>query len=237
MMKTIGILGGLGPLAGAFFYRRLIELTPVLRDEDHLPVVMISSPSIPSRIAHLEGRGPSPVPALQSAARILANAGAELIVMPSSTTHAYYGELTADSAVSWINMIEVVSSAVAAYGIKRLGLLATTPTITYHLYDEALAAYGITPVNPDARSQSEIMDVISGVKSGGAVSPLGRRLLEIAERPWSDEAQGILLACTETPVAFPSAVWNQHHQRPVLSATDIIAAAAIEQGRADSHPY
>ncbi|MHB1627079.1 MAG: aspartate/glutamate racemase family protein [Bacilli bacterium] len=91
-MKTAGILAGLGPLAGAYFYRRIIELTPGSNDEEHIPVVLIAEPSIPSRIRHLEGAGESPVPKLLEAIRKLVAAGADFIAIPSSTTHIFYPE-------------------------------------------------------------------------------------------------------------------------------------------------
>ncbi len=228
-MKTIGILGGLGPLAGAFFYRRLIELTPVRGEEDHLPVVMVSSPAIPSRLAYLEGRGPSPLPALQAAVRRLEGAGADVIVMPSSTTHAFFPELKAASSAEWVNMIEEVSQAAGSRGVTRLALVATTPTITFHLYDDALRARGIIPLVPDDASQSHIMDVIAGVKNGEALPPLAAELMAVAERPWASGADAVVLACTETPVVFPLSEWSLRHPVPILSATDILASAAIRK--------
>ncbi|PSR36157.1 MAG: aspartate racemase FomE protein [Sulfobacillus thermosulfidooxidans] len=219
-MRTAGIIAGLGPLAGAYFYRRLIELTPAHRDEDHIPVILLSSPQIPSRIAHLEHRGPSPLPTLIHAAQTLVQAGAEFLVMPSSTTHAYYDALSQAVSVPWLNMLAVVSDTIASHGIHRLAIMATTPTVQYHLYDSHLLARQITPVLPDATSQMDIMNIIERVKGQDDLVALGQALYEIAQRPWSATADGLLLACTEIPVVFPVASWNQP---AIFSATDILA--------------
>ncbi|MGW3832505.1 aspartate/glutamate racemase family protein, partial [Streptomyces microflavus] len=61
---VLGILGGMGPLATADFYRRFVERTPADSDQTHLPVVMWADPAVPDRTAALLGEGPSPVPAL-----------------------------------------------------------------------------------------------------------------------------------------------------------------------------
>lgn len=228
-MRTVGIIGGLGPLAGAYFYRRLIELTPAADDGDHLPVILLSSPAVPSRIAHLENRGPSPVPSLVQAARALEQAGADFLVMPSSTTHAYYPDLSQAISLPWLNMLDAVSQATAAQGIARLGILATTPTVQYRLYDPYLLPLGIAPVYPDPRSQSEIMAIIGRVKSGGDPATLGLSLLEIAERPWADRVPALLLACTEIPVIFPQSQWRR--QAALFSATDILALRTIAWAR------
>ena len=72
---TVGILGGLGPLAGAHFYKLLVEKTQAGNDSDHLPVVLISDPTIPSRVDNLFGDGPSPVPRLVALAQLLESLG------------------------------------------------------------------------------------------------------------------------------------------------------------------
>lgn len=82
-------MGGFGPLAGAHFYRRLIELTDAHSDEQHLPLLLLSDPAVPSRLQHLAGEGPSPLPKLLEMARRLVAAGADLIAIPSATVHAY----------------------------------------------------------------------------------------------------------------------------------------------------
>lgn len=52
-MRTVGIIGGVGPLAGAHFYRRLVELTPAGRDEEHIPVVLATDPALQIGRAHV----------------------------------------------------------------------------------------------------------------------------------------------------------------------------------------
>lgn len=85
MTLTVGVLGGMGPEASADFYRRITARTLAARDQDHLHVIVDSDPSIPDRTAYLRGEGPDPRPALTAAARRLAAAGAELLVMACKT--------------------------------------------------------------------------------------------------------------------------------------------------------
>ena len=67
MKKVLGVLGGMGPLATVDFLRKLIEETPAVRDEDHIPVVVYSVPQIPSRPPAITGNGESPLPAMLEA--------------------------------------------------------------------------------------------------------------------------------------------------------------------------
>ena len=125
-MKTVGIMAGLGPLAGAHFYRRLIELTASTEDCGHLSVRLWSIPDIPSRIDHLRGRGPSPVPALVNIAQGLITAGAQLLVIPSSTTYYYYKDIMAAVSVPVLNLMTEVALTMSETHAYRIAILATT---------------------------------------------------------------------------------------------------------------
>ena len=47
--RMIGILGGMGPEATLDLYRHIINLTPAIRDQDHIRVLIYSNPKIPDR--------------------------------------------------------------------------------------------------------------------------------------------------------------------------------------------
>ena len=49
--RILGVLGGMGPLAGATFMQRLTLLTPADRDQDHIPSILWSDPRVPDRTA------------------------------------------------------------------------------------------------------------------------------------------------------------------------------------------
>lgn len=223
--KTIGILAGLGPLAGAHFYRRLVEMTPAINDQTHAHVILISEPAIPSRIDHLEGTGASPVPQLVEVIRRLEQGGAELIVVPSTTTNIYYDELAAQANVPILSMIAEVSEAIAQRDLWNIGILATTPTRTYGIYEQHFRRLGLEAVYPDDASQDDVTRIIAEVKASGSdLAALQAQIREIASRPWQNGVDALLLACTEIPVIFPVA--DRMHT-PVLKSTDLLAAATI----------
>ncbi|MHB1010651.1 MAG: aspartate/glutamate racemase family protein, partial [Propionibacteriaceae bacterium] len=208
-MKTAGILAGLGPLAGAHFYRRIIELTPSADDSQHIPIILASDPEVPSRLAFLQGSGPSPIPRLVNACQRLVSAGADFIAIPSSTTHIFYEDLANQFSIPFISIIKEVASEISKTSCKSIGLLATAPTKTYGVYNSELTKHGIKAIYPDSVSQSDINAVIDNVKRGrlhdkhndmAAELTIAERLNEIAHRSWCQDVDGILLACTEIPV-------------------------------------
>ena len=221
-MGTVGILGGLGPLAGAHFYRRLIERTPVVSDSQHLPVVLVSDPTIPSRLDHLLGRGPSPVLALVHLGQFLEAAGARMIVIPSSTAHAYYQPIQESVGVPVLNLLSEVAEVVIAGGYRRPGLMATTATATLDLYRPYLAPQA-DPLYPDPASQEEIQELVVNLKGGGDPGQLSHTLRELAGRPWAQGADSLVLACTEL------CLFDLHDlELPVLSSTDVLADAVLK---------
>ena len=71
MKKTIGVLGGMGPLATADLMAKIAKLTKASCDAEHIRVYVDSNPAIPDRTAAILDNGPDPVEEMTSALRHL----------------------------------------------------------------------------------------------------------------------------------------------------------------------
>ena len=49
MKKILGVIGGMGPEATAYFYEEIIAHTGALKDQDHIDMVILSHASMPDR--------------------------------------------------------------------------------------------------------------------------------------------------------------------------------------------
>jgi aspartate racemase len=204
----LGILGGMGPAATVDLVAKLIRLNPVARERDHLPAIVVSDPRVPDRVAPiLEGRGPSPLPAMREGIRRLERAGASCVAIPCHTAHAWYEQLAAGTELP---ILHIVDSALAE--LKRLavpagplGLLATAATLEAGLYQERLAAAGHPALLPAPAIMAEsVLPAIALVKRGRAAE--AAPLLERAVEHLTAAGAGrVLLACTELPLAFAPA--------------------------------
>lgn len=224
----MGILGGFGPLAGAYFYRRLVELEPAHDDDQHLSVILMANRGVPSRLDFLEGRSAaSPVPSLMALARRLEAAGATLIAIPSATVHSFYDEIQGAVAVPVLHLPQETIRAGLRFG-TTLALLATTPTVQLGLYQKADAGALVRILEPDLESQQQIMDVIQQVKQEGNSPQVRAVLAQVASAPWAQGADAVILGCTELPVIADGLVLD----KPIVSATDALAHAVIRQGYA-----
>lgn len=219
--KTIGVIGGMGPAATAEFFRRLVEATEAARDQDHLHVLIDSDPTIPDRTLALVADGPSPAPELVRIARRLEAMGADLLVMPCNTAHAFALEVARSVRVPLVSWVAEAVAHVAAHEVQpaRAGVLATSGTIVSGVYQAALAAAGIEAVVPTPREQTDVMDAIYGLKGGDPVQPgVARTLAALVDRG----AEVILLACTELPWLGLSGA-----DVPIVDPADVVARRVV----------
>jgi aspartate racemase len=228
--RTVGVLGGMGPLATADFYAKLVRLTPARRDQDHLHVIIDSDPQIPDRTAAALGRGPDPTPTLVAAAQRLVRAGAELIAIPCNSAHAFLPDVRRAAGVPVLDIMEEVAAAAAGLrpSLRRVGLLATTATVRASLYHVALAARGISVLAPAPGGQKDVMRLIHAVKAGDLRPAIRTRARKAVSALVRRGAEAIVLGCTELPLVVDSAGIRV----PLLDGTEILARAAVREARA-----
>ncbi len=233
-LKTIGILGGMGPEATVDCFDKIIKNTPAARDQDHLRVVIDSNPSVPDRTAAIIGKGESPVPAMVAGCRALQRAGADFIIIPCVSAHVFLAEVQQQIELPILSIFDAVTEAISRDHpeIKVAGLLGTTGTVSGGLFQKRLAQEDITTLVPDDAMQAKIMDAIYDIKNtkpSRTRSELTNDLVFAAENlilKKPQGAQGIIAGCTEIPLALK----QEHLAIPYFDAVTILARAAIMKG-------
>ncbi|RPJ02389.1 MAG: amino acid racemase [Candidatus Aminicenantes bacterium] len=236
-LKTIGILGGMGPEAGSYFFEKIVRETVAGRDQDHPPVVLYCLPQVPDRTMAILHGGPSPVPALRRGLRALSRAGADFAVISCISAHYFYPRIAPDSPVPLISLIDETLAVIGKMRPvpKTIGLLATTGTVRSALITQAFGAAGIAVITPSARNQKRVMTAIygrKGIKAGSTEGPPRTILLEIAAGLVSRGAQAILAGCTEVPLVVRAADLPV----PLIEPMIIGARAAIRRAGATPRP-
>ena len=165
-LKTIGVLGGMGPEAGAAFFERIVRETDAGRDQDHPPVVLYSLPQVPDRTEAILHGGRDPVPALRRGLAVLERAGADFAVMSCISAHYFLPRLVPRSPLPLISLID---ETVAAIKIMKpvprtIGLLATDGTVRSGVFARPFEAAGIAVLTPSSRDQARLMTAIYGKK-------------------------------------------------------------------------
>ena len=229
---TIGVMGGMGPAATADFMRRLAEVTPAQRDQDHVRVVVDSDPRVPDRTAFLLGTGEDPRPALIRMAQGLERAGADLLVMACNTAYAFAGDVAASVTIPLADWPGIVADEVRQASATRVGLLATSGTIVAGIYQTAFADRDLELVVPTDAAQQDLMRSIygeDGVKAVGTESRLARARAEVvAGGLVMLGANALVIGCTELSAlngARPLAVTVPVHDASQVVARHVVALA------------
>lgn len=230
----IGVLGGMGPAATVDFMTRMIELTPVERDQEHVPMVVLSDPRVPDRVGPIvDGTGCSPLPALLGGLRRLEAAGSTCIAMPCHTAHVWAADL---EEATDLPLIGIVGASLDEFRRREIrpgptALLSTRATLRAGLYQEALRVAGWPPVEPDEEVLERlILPAIALVKRdrSDAAAPL---LLEALDTLQRQDARSALLACTELPLALRAAAAPP--PMPCVDPTEALARACIAWWRGE----
>jgi aspartate racemase len=224
LKKTIGIIGGMGPMATADLFKKIIDNTPATCDSDHFRVCIDSNTNIPDRTAAILLGGKDPVPEMVRSAILLEAMGADLLVMPCNTAHFFYDRVAAMTRLPIINMLEETAHEVLRQNISCVGLLATDGTIQSGVYDRVLKSHGIRVLHPSEECQKHVMDIIYlGVKASNYAIDLTGFFKTIDELEQAG-AETLILGCTELPVAFSIFSINRRYVDPTL----VLAKAAIK---------
>jgi aspartate racemase len=222
----LGVIGGMGPLATADFFRKLIDATPADTDEQHIPVLIHSVPQVPSRPAAILRGGPSPLPALLAARDRLLAAGATMLAMPCNTAHYWYEDLVAGCSVPFIHIVDAVAERLPV-GARALGIVATRATLQTRVFHERLAARGIALTAPDDSTYDRaVQPAIDAVKRGAPAE--GGRLLEpVVSALLAHDGAAVVLACTELPIAL-DAIGSPLRGR-CIDSTEALARACVQR--------
>lgn len=223
----LGVLGGMGPLATADFFHKLIAATGAGRDEDNIPTLIHSVPQIPSRPAAILRGGESPLPALRAARDRLLAAGATLLAMPCNTAHHWHAELAADIAVPFPHIADAVAVELPA-DARRIGLIATAATLAARIYEVRLDP-ALEWLTPDADTfEHRVQPGIDAVKRN-ATAEGGRLLDPVIAELLGRGASCVVLGCTEVPVALDAI--SSAHRSHCVDSTAALARTCVRAWR------
>lgn len=236
----IGIVGGVGPLAGLDIFKKIIEETIATKDQEHIPVVLSSQPHrIADRTAFLLGNSDeNPAHALLKIINELDNAGAHVAAIPCNTAHApaifehISTALQKDALkIQLLHLVEETAKFIHAhYPNQKVGVLSTTGTRDTRLYTDILAKFGIESIAPEDELQLTVHQAIYseeyGIKAfSSPVTPRAKADLTHAISILKNQGtQVIVLACTELPLALTE---KSYLDLPIVDPNRVLARALI----------
>jgi len=238
-MKTLGIIGGLGPESTLDYYQRIIALFRERTGDRHYPEFVIVSVDLRKGLDFMDANDLSGMAnyLLQGIDK-LACAGAGFGIISANTPHIVFDEIAPKSPIPLISIVEATRAAAKARNLKRLALFGTRYTMQANFYPKVFAREGIELLVPDTQDQDYIHEKYFSELVPGKFLPETRAgLLAIVDRmkttsdpPSQSDGEagidGVILAGTELPLILRDPI---HHGIPFLDTTKIHVEAAVAE--------
>lgn len=228
-MKTLGIIGGIGPESTIDYYKTIVALYRERKPDGSYPPIVINSIDMQRIVKMFEaGELEKLTSAFAEELQKLHRAGVDFALLAANTPHLVFDDLQRQSPLPLISIVEATCEVAKARGLKRVGLFGTRFTMQATFYRDVFSREGIAVVVPDAADQDYIHEKYMSELVPGIFLPETRAgLLVIVDRLAEQTAiEGVILGGTELPLILREPA---HNGIPFFNTTRIHAAAAVER--------
>jgi len=207
-MKTVGIIGGIGPESTIEYYRFIIDGYRKRKTDGSYPSIIINSIDLNKLIGWMNaGELDAAADYLSVEIEKLARAGVDFAALASNTPHIVFDQIRERSPLPLISIVEATCDYACALGLKRPGLFGTRFTMQGRFYPEVFKRAGLPIILPNESEQVFIHEKYMGELLNNVFLPETRqRLLAIANRMTASEGiDGLILGGTELPLILRDA--------------------------------
>jgi aspartate racemase len=226
-MKTVGIIGGLGPETTSEFYLDVI-FSCYKKDQTARPGLVIASVPLPYKIEEdliMRSEGSERmVPFLIAEAQRLEKAGADFVVMPCNSLHVFIEQIRESVKVPVLSIIEETVAFLKANGFKKVGIVSTSATIRNKLYENAFEAARIAYETPNALEQEKMGKFIMNLVMGQKSNKDRDELVEIINDFENKNVDCVMLACTDLQLLIP-----KHPTLKIFDTMKVLADATVRE--------
>lgn len=200
-MKTLGVIGGMGPEATTILYNKILVATNAKSDQEHIPTIIYSNTQIPDRTKAILSKGLDPSNEMIKTAKVLEAMGSDILVMPCNTAHYFYDKVNSNVECEVVNMIDETAKTVSKkYKDNEVIIFATSGTIKSQLYTNAFDRCNLKVLVPSVDEMTIIMSMIyDGIKKGNRdidTSDYEKILIKYINK----NVKAVILGCTELPI-------------------------------------
>jgi aspartate racemase len=225
-MRTIGLLGGMGWLSSAEYYRLVNELVRERLGGIHSArCVLCSIDHAEIKSLHASNHWDDAGILLSDAACRAQAAGAELLVLCSNTMHRMSDVVAAAVDIPLVHIADSAAARVRESGLAKVGVIGTQVTMEGDFYRGRMEQNGLSVLTPSQVQRAAIDRIIFRELVQGVISEQSRAFLQksIAQMVESG-AEGVVLACTELELFVDDA----DSSVPLFPTIRIHAEAAVE---------
>lgn len=229
-MLTIGLVGGMSWESSLEYYRLLNTGVEQRLGGLHSARVVLSSIEF-AELTELQRRDDwdEAGALLAQAARGVQAAGADLVLMCTTSFHVVADQVEAAVDVPFLHLADVVAEAAKAQGLTKVGLIGTSFTMGRTFFTDRIASHGVEVVVPEERHHETVNRIVYDELVHGKVLDTSRAtVVSLIDELWDAGAQGVILGCTELELLVKQA----DSELPVFPCTTLHVQAALDRALA-----
>lgn len=205
-MKTVGIIGGLGPETTAKFYLEVIFGCQKKNAVSRPPLLIWNVPlkyEIERDLLIKSVGEDRYIPYLTEAAQRLEKGGADFLVIPCNSLHIFINQIRKSVQIPVLNIVEETARFLKNKEIRKVGILATSSLLNHKLYETYLEKGGIKQVTPSPTDQNKVGELINNLVLNRYTEKDKTDLLGIIRKFRKRGLKYVILACTDLQLLVP----------------------------------
>lgn len=214
-MKTLGLIGGIGPESTIEYYRFLVAGFRERAPNRAYPAIIVNSINLQQYLDWINANEMDAFAGgLVMEIERLERAGADFAALASNTPHIVFDQLRQRSNLPLVSIVEATCERVQQFGLKKVGLFGTRFTMQGRFYPEVFSRAGIELFTPSEDEQNYIHEKYMKELLNDIFLPETREeLLGIAGQLRSRTGiEGIILGGTELPLLLRSEMFTNGQQ-------------------------
>lgn len=227
----IGIISGMGPYTTSDFINKVVSLTPVQKDQQHVPLFIYHATQISDRregFLNREKRKQVECD-IKAALEKMQLCGVKKFAIPCNTAHIYLENII-NTNLECINIIDECAKYILENHITvKVGVLATGSTIESKIYQRIFDKYNLEAVCLPPQLQKRIDQMIDDVKAGTIYDDMIKKTVNRIETYYKQKGVDIVvLGCTELPL-----VMKESQTVQFIDSTQVLAEAVLREHHLD----
>ena len=226
-MQTIGLIGGMSWESSAAYYQALnLGVEERVGGLSSAKTVMTSVDFAEVTALQEEERWDEVAQILAEAARGVERAGADFLVLCTTTFHRVAEQVEAAIDIPLLHLADVVAEACKAQRVEAVALIGTTFAMSRTFFTDRIASHGLQVLVPDARHHDTINAIIyDELVHGKVVDDSRKYVVSLIDELWDAGAGGVILGCSELELLVKQA----DSELPVFPCTTLHVAAALDR--------
>jgi aspartate racemase len=229
-MQTIGLVGGMSWESSAAYYEGLNKGVQERLGGLHSAKVAMASVDL-AELTDLQEKGDWDAVAaiLAEAARGVAAAGADFILLCTTTFHYVYDQVAASVDVPVVHLADVLAEKCRALGVETVGFIGTKYAMENTFFAERIADHGLDVNLPDPLHIDTLDSIVYDELVFRKVNPSSRkRVVTIIDELWDSGVSAVLLGASELSLL----VRPEDVEVPVLDVITLHVEAALDRALA-----